>query len=575
MKSRICHIIVFLVVPLLALAQQAQFYATTSGNKVVKDNVFNVQFTLKNGDGQNFRPPQFDGFRVVSGPNRSMSTTIANGVRSMEMAYRYQLLATKVGRFTIGRATIDVDGTTMKTSPMTVEVVAGKAPEEAGATNVFIKAEVPTQEGWIGQQLLLDYKLYTTVNIESYNVIDESDYQGFFPQDIRRHDSRPQTEVIDGVQYTTKVIKRVALFPQQAGKLTIEPLFVQLGVSKGPQQKGRSLLFNPNVKRMNISTEPLEININPLPTNAPPSFTGAIGKYRVSMRLNRGIITTDDVLSIRMSVQGSGDLKRIQPPPLAAPDAFDVYDPKVLDEGLYETNGELVGKKEFEYLLLPKQPGSYQLQPRFTYFDPDSMQYVTFEDNVYEITVRKGSDKVRQDLNLDGEGDVADIRFLKLDTKVYQQTAPFTGSSVFWGAFVLPFLFLGGVFIRKQSRLKQEQIDPAQRKMQLAQKEALKRLEEAAGFRAAGERKQFYNAVSKAMLGYVCDKLQIPRSELTKDNVRERLESIGVEEARIIRFMDTITTCEMALFAGRDSAEAMQETYDGAAAILADIEAAS
>lgn len=569
---------ILVVLPLFAVyaQQNVQFYATCNAKKVVEKSYVDVRFVLKNADGTNFRAPQFKNFRILNGPNRSMSTTITNGQMSKEMSYGYTLRPLRKGRLTIESATIDVDGKTLKTAPLLLEVIEGNANEESDVEDIFVKAELQSENAWIGQQLLLDYKLYTTVNIESYNVVEESDYQGFFPQDIKRFDGRLVQEVVDGVQYTTKVIKRMALYPQQAGALEIEPLFIQMAVSTDGGNRHRSLLFNPNLKRLNVETAPVVITVKPLPDNAPASFTGAVGSYRVSTRLSRNTVTTDDVLSLRMTVQGDGDLKRIQPPPLQVDDIFEVYDPKVIDEGLYELNGEIVGKKEFEYLLLPKKEGTYRLQPRFTYFDPDSAAYITFDENIYEVNVRKGSNKPRQDINLDK--DVVsndDINYLKLDTQLHKDNGDFTGSALFWSLFTFPFLLLGGVFIQKRVRTNMDQVDPQLLKKQRARAAALKRLSQAERYMAAVEPKSFYDEVSKAMLGYVCDKLHIPLSELTKNNVKGKLEAIQVDSTHIDRYMKIISTCEMALFAGMDNADAMKETYESAVQVLADIEAAA
>ncbi|MEN0003759.1 MAG: BatD family protein [Bacteroidota bacterium] len=552
-----------------------RFYASSSGSKVLENQVMEVQFTLENGDGSSFSPPDFKDFRVINGPSRSMSTSIMNGQRSVEMSYGYSLMPTRTGKIRIGSASITVNGKRYKTSPIVIEVVKGKALSENEKEQVFVRAELASLEGWVGQQLILDYKLYTTVDVESYNVLEESGYQGFFPQEIRRHDSRTKTEVLEGVQYTTKVLKRVALFPQQTGELMIDPILLQVGVSKGGNRARRSLLFNPNVKRVNIQSEPVALNILPLPAASPESFTGAVGDYQVSSRISRATVTTDDVVSVRLTVQGAGDLKRIQAPPLNVPEGLELYDPKVIDEGLYESAGTLVGKKEFEYLILPKQSGTYQLQPQFAFFDPDSSRYILAGQKRYTLNVRAGTARDRQAINTDEDELSEDIHFLKLDTKLYKEPSYFPGTLGFWGAIILPFLALGGMVVRKRALATKEEVDPVLRKAQLARKEALARLEKAAQFRQSNDAKGFYDEVSKAMLGYVCDKLRIPRSELTKNNLREKLEAIKVEETRIERFMQLISTCEMALFAGKDNAAAMQDTYEGAVEILADIEKAS
>ena len=556
--------------PLLAFAQNnITFEAYANVKQVVKNSYFDLSFTLKNADGSSFRPPRLDNFVVASGPSRSVSTTIINGRVSKEMSYKYVLQPREVGRFQIGRAAISVNGNVMRTDPIIIEVVEGRT-STAGSEDaeVFIRAEPSTQEAWIGQQVILDYKLYTTINIERYNVVEESDYSGFFAKDVKRYNSRQVKEVINGVEYVTKVLRRIALFPQQTGTLTIEPMTLQLGVSDGTGLTSSFFL-----KRIPVRTDPVEISVRSLPAGAPESFTGAVGKYRFETQINRNTITTDDALSVKVTIAGNGDVKRVQAPELNIPEKFELYDPKVLEESTYEMSGELTGKKILEYLMVPKEKGRYELQPEFSYFDTDSAKYVALNAPLYEINVRQGSQKKTEPIVDNTQEEAAeDIRFIKLETRLSKKGNRFFGSTAYWILSILPLLLLGGAFILKRLQDQKSNIDPLLLKSKRARKVAMQRLETAQKHLTENNSRAFYDEISKAMLGYVCDKLKIPVSELTKDNVREKLISMEVEKERIDRFLQIIKTTEMALFAGMDNSAAMKETYEGTLDLLAGIE---
>ena len=211
------------LIPILIFGQNnVSFEAFCDAKKVVLGNNFEIDFTLKNANGEHFKAPSFNDFEVLYGPSSNVSTQIINGVVSRQMGYSYTLMPKKVGKFRIGSATIQVNGKLLKTSPLTIDVVKGRkgqvSVQDAGA-QVFIQAEPNFTDAKIGQQVLVDYKLYTTVNIDSYSTMEESAYDGFFPQQVKRFNSQVLREVVDGVQYTTKILKRVALFPQQAGIL--------------------------------------------------------------------------------------------------------------------------------------------------------------------------------------------------------------------------------------------------------------------------------------------------------------------------------------------------------------------
>ncbi|PHN03118.1 BatD family protein [Flavilitoribacter nigricans] len=566
-------VFIFLLSCTLQAQNNAAFVATTDAKQVVTNGYLEVSFTLKNAKGTNFQPPDFANFTVVSGPSRSSSTTIINGQMSQELSFVYTLQPQRTGRFTIGRATILVGNNRMMTDPVSVEVVEGTAAPGTSDQEVFIRAEVTATDAWVGQQIVLDYKLYTTIQIENYNIVDESDYQGFYAQDIRRYDSRLVREVVNGVQYVTKVIKRIALFPQRAGQLTIDPLNVQLGALAEGQRRG-GFFFNRQLRRIPALTEPINISVKPLPDNAPESFTGAVGDFEISSQINRNTFSTDDAISLKLMIKGNGDAKRIQPPVQEFPEAFEVYDPKTLRENTYESQGILAGEKEIEYLLVPTEPGNFQLRPEFSWFDPDSAAYVTFLSPAFRVDISQGSQRPSTPITSGVETEApTDIRFIKNETSVTQAGEAFLGSSGFWILTILPFIVVGGAAFWRRANVQRSALDPAVIRHRRARKVALKRLETAKGHLQSGNSRDFYDAIEHAMDGYVCDKLRIPQSELSREVVRQRLESLQVEEARIERFLKIKQNCEIALYAGMDNSAAMQETYDQTLALIADIEA--
>lgn len=562
-------LLVLSLLPLFSVAQTVTFEAEANVKQVVKNSYFDLSFTLKNADGSSFRPPSFNNFVVASGPSRAVSTTIINGQMTKEMSYKYVLQPRQVGRFQIGSASIKVNGKVLQTSPITIEVVEGRTSVEGTEhAEVFIRAEPSVTEAWIGQQVILDYKLYTTINIERYNVVDESTYPGFFARDIKRYNSRQIKEVINGVEYVTKVLRRVALFPQQTGTLTIEPMTLQLGISDGNGPASSFFL-----RRIPVRTEPADITVRSLPSGAPESFTGAVGKYTFETQINRNTITTDDALSIKITIAGNGDVKRVQAPELELPEKFELYDPKVLEESTYERSGELTGKKTVEYLMVPKEKGRYEIQPTFSYFDTDSAKYVALEAPLYEINVRQGTQKQDRPVIAETEEAVVeDIRYIKMNEKLYPKNKGFFGSIGYWVLSILPLLLLGGALLLKRIQDQRSNIDPLLLKSRRARKVALKRLATAEKHLQEQNSRAFYDEISKAMLGYVCDKLKIPVSELTKDNVKEKLQSLEVKTERIERFLQIIKTTEMALFAGMDNSAAMNQTYQDTLDLLAGIE---
>jgi len=223
------------------------FKASTNAKQIVIGSYFEVSYTLTNARGESFKAPRFDGFTLLSGPNRSISTSSVNGRYTSEVTYSYTLQPKKTGNYSLRGATIVIDGKTMTSNAVRIQVLKGKkgASSQADlqdriAKEVYIRAVPSTSDAYIGQQILLDYKIYTTLDIDTYNLIAESDYDGFFMQDIRRVDGSTSREVIDGVEFSTKILKRVALFPQQAGAIAIDPMEMRLAIVR-EEDKNRFL----------------------------------------------------------------------------------------------------------------------------------------------------------------------------------------------------------------------------------------------------------------------------------------------------------------------------------------------
>lgn len=557
---------------------QVVFKAQTDTRQTALDSYFEVQFVLTNARANDFQPPTFNGFHIMSGPNRSISTSIINGEYSSNTTFSYILQPTKLGMLTIGSANVKADGKLMKTEPLRIEVLEERSKTKvsspkAHGQEVFLDVEIPVKKIYLGQQIPVNFKLYTITNVNSYNILIEPDYQGFYAEEVRRFLSNAAQEVVEGTTYTTKVLKRMSLFPQQTGKMTIGTMEMQVGIVKGRLRDPRDFLFTPDMTRLNISSEPAIIEVLPLPSNAPNSFSGAVGKFTYSIYIPNTDISTDDALSIQVTITGNGDLKRIQAPKLDLGENFEIYAPKVKEEFMQEAGDEFQGRKIFEYVVLPRQAGNYSIKVPFSYFDPEQEIYVTPSSEQYVVNIRQGTSvkalSVAPTTNLEN-----DIRHIKAINNLQRPSTFFYGTLTFWGLMGMPLLLLLGAMAYKQVQKQQEAIDPLVLKNRQAQKLAQKHLQVAKEHLQTNNSRAFYDEVSKALLSYVNDKLNITNSALTKHNVVDRLASLNVPQLEIEQFMKLMQTCEMAIFARKDNVEDMQKNYDDAVNIIVKVEAA-
>ena len=365
---------------------------------------------------------------------------------------------------------------------------------------------------------------------------------------------RTANKKLQGVPYTTKLVRRMLLSPQQEGDIEIDPMTMRIAVDKG--------VFNYKVET--IASNRLSLKTKALPTPSPDNFSGTVGEYLLQVNVNQNRLTTDETFKLKVDIKGKGDVKRIAAPNLNLPEEqFDIYDPRIT-ESSYEENSEKFYIKTFEYLISAKQAGEFLFAPSFTFFNPNKETYETIEDDQIVMTILKGTGAVTEkSTKKKAEGD---IRFIQLDGKLHNQSS-FYGSAGFWIMLLLPFLALGGAFYYKQQLVKDANIDPITRKRMKANSIATQRLSQAKIHFDNNDSRQFYDEISKTLLGFISDKLNIPNSELSKDNVQAQLEKQDLDQ-HIDRVIKVLKNCEMALFAGLDNSENMNQTYKEVEEIL-------
>ncbi len=574
MKQLFNHILVLVLFPFV-LAAQVQFTASVDSKQVPVGEVFEIKFTLDNGQGANFRPPTFGEFNVVSGPNRMNSMTIVNGSSRSSETFSYVLQAKREGSFTLGSASIDVKGKTYTTTPLSISVEKGRrqTPNDVkgGKEDIFIRAEISSNIAYIGQQLILDYKLYTRANISGVSRVNESKYDGFYKLEVNDFLHNDNRVTLGGKPYITRILQRIALFPQREGTFKIEPFSLQMGIVKGNKTDENdpfgSFFSAPQVETRIVAANEVQIEVKPLPTNAPQSFSGAVGDFKVDFSISKTDATTDDVISLKMNILGNGDAKRWLAPKMPKIEGLDIYEAKILREESVERNGEWQTTKEIEYLIVPKQTGRFSIKPEFSYLNTEGGAYQILSQD-FNLQIEQGSNKAATILR----DRVRDILGIKTATIFVNQVTRFWRSSLFWVLLILPFIFIGGVIVLKEWQKRMSQRDMTVLKRANAPKIAESRLAVAQEFLKKGNKRLFYNEVSKALFNYVSDKFGIPLAEFTKYNVREKLTSLDVKQALVQDFDKVLRDCEIALFAGGNTEGSAEAIYERAASVIVAIE---
>ncbi|MEO6521320.1 MAG: BatD family protein [Mucilaginibacter sp.] len=600
------HYILTLLLFCTTAAMGQSFVAQVSKTQVATGEVFEVQFTL-NASGDKFTPPNFAGFQVVGGPNQSQSMSSINGQVTQSVSIGYDLVADKVGTFTIGSAYIVINGRPVSTKPIVITVVKGNPqaqqrqqqqqqaqspfdntpPDAPGADmkkNIFMRAVIDKSRVYLGEQITLTYKLYTRVSLVANDLDKAPDLNGFWSQDVNKNQQQNipwKMEVYNGQRYNVAEVKQTILFPERAGNLTIDPLAMTFVVRKAlPARDVMEQMFGGRTEdvKIKVASPPVTVHVQPLPeAGKPASFTGAVGTFAIEGTVDKRELKANEALNYKLKITGSGNIKLLKEVNINPPTDFEKYDPKITDAVTESIKG-VSGSRELAYLMIPRHEGTYTIEPvQFSYFNPKTNKYVTLTTPVFPIKVNKGTDAAGNVTSL-APADQRDIKMLAKDIRYIKSSSPdlynegeaFFGSAGYWLLLLLgPLAFIGAFAFRK--RTEEFNSDIVKVKNRRAAKLAAKHMANAGKEMQAGNTKAFYEAVSKGLYGYLSDKLNIPAADLNQENIAAELKLKGVSDALIKNMTDTLDLCEMARFAPV-SHVSQQQVFDGAKSTINDIE---
>lgn len=585
------------------IAKAQRFSASSDATQVPLNYTFNVTYAVENGNLQKFNPPNFAavGFDA-SGPAQSTNVSVINGKVSKSISLTYTLKPKKQGDFIIPAATATVNGGEMRSNTISVKVVAPAKQSQQQQYNdpfdVFRqqrRQEEPSQEDiqkyvsknmfvrvipsktslYQGDQLTLSYKLYYLIQFQSLVATKNPSFNGFLSEEFKLPEpdpnKRPDVEEYNGKKYYVQEFKRTALFPTKSGKIAIEPIELSSEVLIPVTDDFFGMVVGYEPYEYNFKSNAIDLDIRPLPEkNKPATFSGAVGKFSFEADYDKTKCKVDEPVTLKVIYKGTGNLKLITPPKLEFPEEFEAYEPKVKDD--YQNNGSVVaGSKTFEYVIVPQDGGKFKLPKyEFAYFDVEKGDYVKFTLPETEIEVSgkaKLSENVASFFKREKEDKPKSIYGIK---KQYVKNTAFVGSTGFWALTVSPFVFLLIGFIFRKRDYSESDLLFMRRKK--ANKIALRRMAMAKKLLQQKNEQGFYNEVIRALWAYVSDKLYIPQSELSKENIADKLRIKNVAEEKIEALKTTLDTCEQSLFSPVGKENAMQTTYSKAIELIIDFE---
>jgi len=568
----------------LLSAQEVSFDAKVSKKQLGVNERLRVDFTM-NTDGDNFEPPSFENFTVVGGPSQSINNSWINGVRSFSKSYSYFLAPKKRGEFTIGQATIEIDGKTYKTLPVKITVTAAidkpkdpNDPNYIASEKIHLVAEISNGNPYLNEAITVVYKLYVAQNtgVRNWREIDSPRYNDFWSQNIDVKGIDIKQGTYNGEDYRYVVLRKTVLYPQKTGKLTIEPLSLDITVEIPSNRRdvfGRSM----STVNRTVASRNRVINVKPLPENGKPeNFSGAVGSFDFKVTTNKESLKATEALELKVSVSGKGNLKLFRLPKPTLPSALEVYEPEHSEKVNTRTSG-MQGTISDSYTVVPNFQGSYPIpKVSFSYFDLKTKQYKTLTSERLIIEVNEGPQSAGSTNNTPGvlteniiPANLNSFSSFKTSTKFQPIISePFFNSNLFWFLLLGPFLLIPFIMFVVKRRTTRA-LDVTGNKIRKTNRLARKYLSNAK--KSLGQKEQFYNALERALHNYLKSKLRLETSEFNKEKIEELLGNKNINSATLEGFISLLTSCELARYTPLSTVD-MQNDYKKAAGVINDLD---
>lgn len=600
MVRKLKLLIVFMFAGLFAMAENVEF--VMEGPEVVAmGEQFRLGFTL-NDRGTDLQLPDLSNFDVLMGPSTSQSSSIQiiNGktTQSSSFSYIFILRAKKEGKFTIRPASIKVGGKTYESNSLSIEVVKGQPQQSSGGgqggaqnnqqddtptgniskDNLFVRIAVDKSNVSKGEQILATVKLYISQNVplNGFDEVKLPTYEGFWTKDIEVPTQVNFTrEVFNGRIYQVGILKKTILFPQQTGNIRISPFEITCLVRQRVRQQQSffdDFFDNYRVVKAKVISDPVTIAVKDLP-NQPANYSGAVGNFSFSGSMDKTNAKSNEAMTLKLTITGTGNLNLINPPKIELPQDFESYEPKTTDHTTASDNG-MSGSITFEYLFIPRYAGNFTIPAvQFVYFNPSSKQFETKSTEAFNLHIEKGKDDAnaatvssysKEDVKMIGK----DIRFIKQNKAVFKaKGSSFYGTFEFYLIFILSSVAFVIFYVLNRKKI-EESKNLTLVKNKQANKVALKRLKDASVFLKNNQAEKFYEAVIKALWGYLSDKLSIPVADLNREKASAALLEKGITPDVVDELMKIIDDCEFARYAPAAFTGTMNEIYDGAAKVM-------
>lgn len=597
MKKLFFILAIALFTVLSVRAQQVTFEVQRP-QPVVVGNRFYLTFRLTNGEADDVKAPQVPGCKLLS-PTASVSTMQSyqniNGRASSSTTVDYSFMyrAEKEGKVTVPAVTVMVDGRSLRSSAAQLTILPpDQAPQrqqpsgygnpyatqqqvhyddidsqDQAATqpisgkDIFVRIILNKSHAYEQEAIECTLKLYTKFQrINSFMMKTPPSYDGFLIDEVDTQAALNDVENYNGQNYITAILKKCIIFPQKSGKLTINSGTFELSVVQVERiSNGFFISARPVEKTVQLKPYTSTIEISPLPHPQPAGFSGAVGRFQFESQMSSQQLRTGEAASLKYIITGTGNIKYVKAPTPEIPSEFEQYTPNS-DVRTRIAGANVTGTVTAEYTMVPQSVGDFTIPGQeFVYFDPSTREYVTLTSPSYNLKVAKGSGITTSGEQSDIQAKNTDILHIKTGPKgLATAHRPLIYSPWYW-IFVGLMVLILAASVWMYARRQRQMADVSGRRTAQASKVARRRLRAAEGFMKTHHSDEFYQELLRAMWGYLSDKLTIPASQLTRQNIVETMTARGVPESLSQQIIDILDACEMARYTPDASSDASVE----------------
>jgi hypothetical protein len=563
---------------------QVKFEAEVSKTKLGVNENLRVDFKM-NKDGDNFSPPSFNGFRVVGGPNQSVSNSWINGVRTFSKTYSYFLTPEKKGNYTIGQASIEIDGDIYKTLPVKVQVteavessLSPGSPSSVVDDDIELSIEISKSNPYLNEPISVEFKLLFNpkINVTNLGEIDNPEFKNFWSQNIKIPRLEIKSTSYKGQRYNYVTWKKALLFPQKAGDLELLPLTLDVTIDVPTNRRdffGNTIYTQTSKK---VASRKRIIKVKNFPENGKPeSFSGAVGNFDILLNSSKSQLKATESFQLEFKVNGNGNLKLFSLPEIIVPSSLEKYAPEFKEKiniSLSGMNGEISNV----YTIVPQYQGKYPIPPvEFSFFNPKTEQYVTLYSNESIVDVLDGPTRLSES-NVQASNPVSNsitssdqFNFIKLNSNFTQIDAKniIDSKKILFTLFLIPIiiLVLAIIYFNLRNKKVSENILKS-RDADLLARQYLNNAKI-----DMNNKDSFYASLENALFNFIKSKYLIEREDFSKDRLKIILEKDKISDNIIEDLIDIINSCELARYTPT-TPEGMDQDYEKAVKVISNFD---